>query len=445
MKKSKLFIILALVLLSLAVMVACNGGTEESTTEAGTGNETGTTAGTGENGTTDGTTDGTTAGTTADTEAETQMPRYDYFEAEVGPNVTLDKSVYASMNLKLSPDLLITDEQVQSYLQYLIFQERVATNGETKVYDQALKLGDTAYIYYKGTVDGEEFEGGSNMDDKTPYGLGLGSGSFIPGFEDGLVGVIPNQTSKDKPAEVHVTFPEGYNDKLGGKDAIFYVVVEYAVQYTLPEYNREFVEKELGYKSEKVHVTDQSFLDEFEDEYLPSYLQEQNKEQVEAAKTDALWTYLTEVAVCKNLPQLELDYYKTAYKNELQSAYDYYKTQGGEQFTKVYPTINEFASYYMGFEEGSDWEEEINKMAERMVKKDMIVHAIAEWENMETVTEEELEEEIQYWIDYYASGYYQVTKEDILENIGEAYLRESAFAVKMYDYLMGNCTFEYAE
>ncbi len=442
MKKSKFFIVLAIALLSLAVLVACNGTGDPQ----GTTNETGT----GEVGTTDGTTAdtsaGTSAGTSAETEAETQMPRYDYFEAEVGPDVTLDKSVYTAMSLKLSPDLLVTEEEVQDYLQYLIFQERTAVNGDTQVKDQALKLGDTAYIYYRGTVDGKEFDGGSNMNDKSPYGLGLGSGSFIPGFEEGLVGVIPNQTSKDNPAEVHVTFPENYNAELGGKDAIFYVVVEYAVQYTLPEYNREFVEKELGYKSEKVHVTDQSFLDEFEDEYLKSYLEKQNEQYVESAKTDALWTYLTEKVVCTNMPQMELDYYTTSYKNELTAAYEYYSTGAQkDEFLKIYPTIGDFAVYYMGFDEGSNWEEEVNKLAELMVKKDMLVHAIAEWENMETVTEEELEKEIQYWIDYYASGYYQVTKEDILENIGEAYLRESAFAVKMYDYLIANCTFEYAE
>ncbi len=442
MKKSKLLLILSAVLLSLAVFVSCTQTESPNETDTGTGTSTEDT--TGETGTGTGTGEGTS--TEKSTEAATEMPRYNYFDAEVGPDVTLDKAVYSDMKLTIPSSLRITDEQVQNYLQYLIFQERVPVNDGTKVYDQPLKLGDTAYIYYKGTVDGEEFEGGSNMEDKSPTGLGLGSGSFIPGFEDGLVGVIPNQTSKDKPAEVHVTFPEGYNDKLGGKDAIFYVVVEYAVQYTLPEYNREFVEKKLGYKSEKIHVTDQSFLDEFEEEYLPSYLEEQNAETVNAAKTDALWTYLTGVAVCKNLPQMELDYYIASYKNELTSAYEYFSSSNRkEEFLKVYPTISEFAVYYMGFEEGSDWEEEVNKMAELMVKKDMIVHAIAEWENMETVTEEELEEEIQYWIDYYASDYYQVTREDILENIGEDYLRESAFAVKMYDYLMGNCTFEYAE
>ena len=108
----------------------------------------------------------------------------------------------------------------------------------------------------------------------------------------------------------------------------------------------------------------------------------------------------------------------------------------------MYPTVGDFAIVFMGYDEDADWEAEIAKQAELMVKKDMLVHAIAEWENMETVTDEELEDEIKYWIEYYG-GY--VTKEDILENIGEAYLRESAFAVKMYDYLIANCTFEYTK
>ena len=433
MKTNKLLYILAGALLSLCVLASCGtsaSSDQETTTETDTGTEIATGA-------------TTSAETTAETKEEvTQMPRYDYFEAEVGPDVTLDKSVYASMKLELPKSLLVTDEQVQTYLNYLIFQEREAVNGDTKVYDQPLKLGDTAYIYYRGTVDGKEFEGGSNMEDKTSYGLGLGSGSFIPGFEEGLVGVIPNQTSKDNPAEVHVTFPEGYNAELGGKDAIFYVYVEYAVQYTLPEYTREFVEKTLKYESEKVHVTEKSFLAEFE-AYLKTYIEDQNKENVEAAKTDALWTYLTEKVVCVNLPQMELDYYTTSYLNEINAAYEYYSTGASkDQFLEMYPTVGDFAIVFMGYDEDADWEAEIAKQAELMVKKDMLVHAIAEWENMETVTDEELEDEIEYWIEYYG-GY--VTKEDILENIGEAYLRESAFAVKMYDYLIANCTFEYTK
>ena len=140
----------------------------------------------------------------------------------------------------------------------------------------------------------------------------------------------------------------------------------------------------------------------------------------------------------------EIAYYRDSYKNEVQSAYDYYASSGGEEFKKQFDTVGKFAVVYMGFPKDSDWEEEIDKMARLMVEKDMIIHAIAELEGMEVVTEEELNEEIDYWIDYWVE-YYGVyaTKEDILENIGEAYLKESAFAVKMYDFLIEKVNFVY--
>ncbi len=461
MKTNKLIFILLSLLLSLAVLVACNQSSDSKkdsdtapTTEASE-TDTAVTVNTDTAEESDGDstedisvealesdTEAVTAADTTPQETETAMPRYDYFKAEVHPDVNLDRSAYQSMSLTLPASLLITDEQVQEYIDYLVFQERTPANGETKVYDQPIKQGDTAYIYYRGTVDGVEFEGGSNMSDASPYGLGIGSGAFIPGFEEGLIGVIPSQTTKDRPAEVHVTFPEGYNAELGGKDAIFYVVVEYSVQYNLPEYNRSFVENTLGYESEKVHVTDKSFLNEFFD-FIRSYMEDQNAEYVESAKADALWTYLTDTAECINLPADELNYYTVSYKKEIQSAFDYYS--GGaqkEEFLKLYPTVAEFAIAYMGFEAGADWEAEIDELARLMVKKDMITHAIAEREGMEVVTEEELEKEIQYWVEYYG-GY--MSKDDILKNIGDDYLKESAFAVKMYDYLIANCTFSYED
>lgn len=432
MKRISLLFALVAAFMCLAMLVACTNTQEPQDTIAETGTEV---EGTGE---VTGTSESTTEAMTGEP-AET-FPRYDYFEAEVLPNVSVEKSDYEAITLKLDPGLQITDEEVQDYILYLRYQEKTADNGDTQVKDQALKLGDMAYIYYKGTIDGVAFDGGSNMEDKTPYALGLGSGSFIPGFEEGLVGVVPNTTSKDKPFELHVTFPSDYGkEELNGKEAIFYVVVEYAVQYSLPEYTRDFVQNTLKYEATKDHVTDGSYLAEFE-EYLKSYLESQNASYVDSAKTDALWTYLTDIIECQNLSEDEIRYYSASYKNEVQSAYDYYSSYGGEEFKKTYDTVGKFAIAYLGFAEGSDWEEEIDKMAKLLVKKDMIVHAIAELEGMETVTDEELKKEIDYWIEYYNGS---VTKDDILKNIGESYLKESAFAVKMYDFLIEKVTFVY--
>lgn len=468
MKKISMLAILAAALLCLGMTIACNrDGDQTSDTSVGTavtdavtdvatGDATGaaTDAATEAEATVEDTeavteldTDGadTEAATQADTQPEETteaVTRYDYFAAEVLPDVSVEKKDYESLTLELPSDLKVTEDDVQDFILQLRYERKTAKNGTTQVKDQALKLGDMAYIYYEGKMDGVAFDGGSNMEDDTPYGLGLGSGAFIPGFEEGLVGVVPNTTSKESPFELHVTFPESYgNAELAGKAVIFYVVVEYAVQYDLPEYNRDFVETTLQWTSEKTHITDASFLAEFE-EYLMTYLESQNESYVESAKTEALWEYLTANIKCRNLPESEVKYYLDSYVSEVTDAYEYYSAYGGEEFAKNYPTIGDFAIAYLGFAKGADWEAEIAKQAENMVKKDMIVHAIAELEGVETVTDEDFEKEVQYWVDYYSG--YGVTREDVIENMGEDYLRESAFAVKMDELLMGNVTFVFA-
>ena len=375
-----------------------------------------------------------------ETEAVTHAPRYDYFDADVKADVTLDKSIYTDMQLTLPADLEITHDAVMDYVEQILFQYRTADNGTTQVTDKAMKWGDDAYIYYKGMIDGVAFEGGSNWDDANPYTLGLGSGAFIPGFEEGLVGVIPANATKDSPAEVHVTFPENYNPELAGKDAVFYVAVVYAVQYTLPEYNRATVENTLKYEGKKdFYASDAAYLSEFED-YVKEYLESDIAETVEYEKMNALWNYLTEKAVCVNLPQLELDYYYNAYLEEIEYYYDYYKSYGGTAFTEQYPDFDSFAKSYMGVEADGDWKAELNKLCEDMVKKDMITYAIAELEGMKTVSDEEYKAELEYWVDYY-NGY--MTEEEILAQMGEEVIREGAFTEKVQKWLLEKATFTF--
>jgi len=415
----KLYLILALLMLaSLLLLASCNKGGE----------------------TTDTTASDTTA---AETEATTAIPRYDYMDAVVAPDVEIDRADYAGITLTVPDSLKIEAEDVEAYIQSsILFSRRTAVNGTTMVKDQALKLGDDAYIYYKGFVDGKEFEGGSNWDDEKPYSLGLGSGSFIPGFEDGLVGVIPNQTSKDKPAEIHVTFPEEYAEELAGKDAVFHVVVEYAVQYTIPELTRDFVVNTLKYKPKmEFYASDEALLDEFK-EFVYGTLVDQNAQNVENAKVDALWNHLTEKATCKNLVADEVTHYFNAYKSEVEYYFDYYTSMGNEEFKKLYPDLDTFAPVYLGLDKGADWKAEVTEMAELMVKRDMITHAIAELEGIETVTEEEYKAQVKYWVDYY---YGYMTEAEVIQNMGEVFLKEAAFSEKMDKWLMEQVTFTYAD
>ena len=385
----------------------------------------------------------TSATTKGETDAVTAIPRYDYMDAVVAPDVTIDKSAYTDLTLTVPNYLKIEDEDVQNYIQQkILFQNRIAENGTTQVKDKPLKLGDDAYIYYKGFTDGKEFEGGSNWDDESSFKLGLGSGSFIPGFEEALVGIVPNQTSKETPVEIQVTFPEDYDEKMAGKDATFQIYVEYAVQYKLPEYNVEFVEKTLKYEFKKdFYASDRARLDEFES-YVRETLVEKMAANLENAKIDALWNHLIEKATCQNLPAVEVSYYVDAYKQEIQYYFDYYTSAGGDEFKKLYPTIGDFALVYMGLGEGKNWETELQDMAEKMVKKDMITHAIGEIEGIEEVTDEEYKAQIEYWVNYY---YGSMTENEVVQSMGEVFLRESAFADKMKDWLLNRVTFTYED
>ena len=414
----KTFLILALAgLASLLLLASCNKGGD--------------------------TTDTTSSDTAKETEAVTAIPRYDYMDAEVAPDVEIDRADYAGITLTIPNSYKIEDDDVQSYiLSGIRFSYRTAVNGTAMVKDQALKLGDDAYIYYKGFVDGKEFEGGSNWDDQSAYKLGLGSGSFIPGFEDSLVGLVPNQTSKTSPAEIHVTFPEDYSAELAGKEAVFHVVIEYAVQYTLPEFNREFVETTLKYEPKKeFYASDAALLAEFE-EYVYDYLVSQNATNVENAKVDALWNHLTEKATCKNLVADEVAYYFNAYKSEAEYYFDYYTSMGNAEFKALYPDLGSFAVVYFGLDKGADWEAEVTKMAELMVQRDMITHAIGELEGLETVSEEEFKAQVKYWVDYY---YGYMTEAEVIQNMGEVFLKEAAFAEKLDKWLMEQVTFTYAD
>ncbi len=420
MNRKTLFLLLAAGLVAIFTLAACAKG--------GDGEETGT---------------GTGTGTTATTEAVTAIPRYDYMAAEVLPDVSVDASHYTDITLTIPNNLRVKDEDVQDYINYIRFQYRTAENGTATMTDKAVKLGDDVYIFYKGFIDGKEFEGGSNWDDESSYKLGLGSGSFIPGFEDALVGYVPADYSKSSPIEIKVTFPEDYGrEELDGKEATFHVVIEYAVQYKMADYTKEFVLEDLEYETEKeFYASDKALFTEFEG-FVRNNLESNMAQEIEYAQIDAIWNHLTEKVACKNLPEDEIAYYINSYKSEVEYYFESYTYSGGEEFAALYPDVATFAVAYMGLEKGADWEAEIRKMSELMVKKDMITHAIAELEGIESVTDEEYKAQVQYWVAQY-QGY--MTEADIISNMGEVALIEGAFADKMQAWLIDRFNFTYED
>lgn len=384
---------------------------------------------------------GTTSSETAAPEGSTaQTPepvvRYDYMANDMSAFVALSKEQYAAFQINVGKDYVITDEVIEQQLKSMLYKYATATNGTEQVKDQPIRYGDKAYIYYRGEVDGKEFEGGSNMSDKTPYGLGIGSGSFIPGFEDGLIGVVPAETSKENPYPVHVTFPENYKEDLAGKDAIFYVVVEYVVQYDVPELTDKFVEETLEYKHEGDDLPDvEGALVESYKASLKKSMEESALEAAEQAAYAQAMQELMGKLTFTSYPEGEVEYYYDMYIQEFESYYAYYKTLYG------YSSLDEFAVDYMGLEKGADWKVELTKNCQQTVQQSILIHAIAEAEGMEQITDEEFAAELEYLVDYYKQ--YNYTAEYIREQMGDDAIKESALFGKVQEFIMERIVIKY--
>ena len=123
---------------------------------------------------------------------------------------------------------VVTDEDVEKEIERV----RERNSRLITVEDRPAASGDTVTIDFEGFIDGVAFEGGKGTD----YNLVLGSGTFIPGFEEQLTGA-----SKGEEKEVNVTFPEDYHSKdLAGKDVVFRVTVKEIRVKELPELDDEF-------------------------------------------------------------------------------------------------------------------------------------------------------------------------------------------------------------
>ena len=159
-------------------------------------------------------------------------------------------AAYASIPLKKA-DIEPTEEDVQSQIDSLLSQNTTTQ----QITDRAAADGDTVNIDYVGTVDGVAFTGGTY----SGYSLTLGSGSFIDGFEEQIVGHKPGETF-----DVNVTFPDGYSDStdaegnavvLSNKKAVFSVTLNYISEEILPELTDAWVEENFS-STDGVHTVE---------------------------------------------------------------------------------------------------------------------------------------------------------------------------------------------
>lgn len=203
-------------------------------------------------------------------------------EVAVKPEVKLGD--YKGMEVP-AQDTTVSDKEVEDELESKRQQQAELVLKE----DQPAENGDTVVIDYVGSVDGEKFDGGSADN----YSLELGSGAFIPGFEDQLVG---HKSGED--VEVKVTFPEEYHAQdLAGKEAVFEVKLHEVKEKQLPEMDDEFA-KDVD--------EDVDTLDELK-EKTKKQLQEQKEDATHAAIEDAAIEAAVNNAETEEIPQAMLD------------------------------------------------------------------------------------------------------------------------------------------
>ncbi|MEC1346269.1 trigger factor [Bacillus haynesii] len=333
-------------------------------------------------------------------------PEIDVEKIEKGENLIFTAKVTVKPEVKLGEykglgiekdDTAVTDEDVQNELKSL--QERQAELVVKE--DGKVEEGDTVVLDFEGFVDGEAFEGGKAEN----YSLEVGSGSFIPGFEDQLVGL---EAGAEK--DVEVTFPEEYHaEELAGKPAVFKVKIHEIKAKELPELDDEFA-KDVDEEVETL-----------------AELTEKTKKRLEEAKENEAEAKLREELVVKAADNAEADIPQAMIDTELDRMMKEF-----EQRLQMQGMNLELYFQFSGQDENA-LKEQMKEDAEKRVKSNLTLEAIAKAENLQ-VTDEEVEEELSKMAEAY-----NMPVENIKQAIGSTDgMKEDLKVRKAIDFLVEN-------
>ena len=280
-------------------------------------------------------------------------------ETELYPEVTLGQ--YKGLEVP-KREVKVEESEVDAEVNRMA--ER---NARIETVDRAAANGDTVVIDFEGFVDDKPFQGGKAED----YSLTLGSGSFIPGFEDALVGAVAGEER-----DVNVTFPEDYSAKeLAGKPAVFKCKVHEVKESIKPELDDEFAKD----------VSEFDTLDALKDDIRTRFTKsrtEQNDRAFESAAVQMAAANMTcSIPACMIDEQVDHQIEQFAYQLQSQGMKmeDYVKMVGGDL---------------------SSLRASMRPMAEQTVRSDILLSEIAHAENLE-VTDEEVEEELKKLAEQY--------------------------------------------
>lgn len=295
----------------------------------------------------------------------------------------------------------VTDADVRNKIDSLL--QQYAT--KTQVKEGTVADGDNVNIDFVGSIDGVEFEGGNS--NGAGYDLTLGSGSMIPGFEDGIVGHKVGDTFNIK-----ATFPENYGkDELNGKEADFKITINYLTQTELPEYNDAFV----------ASYTDATSILEYEDSVRKD-LVEQYEQSDKSQNESAIMQVLVEKTTYNEYPQQEMQDLidkSIAQQEQAASSYGY--------------SLGDYVTARYGFSDEDSFRQYIQGLAEDYIKEKIAVCAVAKDTGI-TVTKEEVDNYKKKIMDYYS--YEDESK--LEENYSSEDIVYYALAEKVVDFLLEN-------
>ena len=310
------------------------------------------------------------------------------FSAALYPEVTLGQ--YKGIEAP-KEEINITDADVDKYI-----EEMRKRNARQISVERAAKMGDIAVIDYDGYLNGEQFAGGKAEN----HSLELGSGQFVPGFEEQVVGMKPGDEK-----DIDITFPEDYHEELAGKAVVFKVKVHEVLETELPAVDDEFTK-------------DVSEFDTL-DEYKTAIKEELVTQRTKAVEEDFGFKVLQKAA-----ENMTVDIPEAMIEDQMLTLMRDYDQRLMAQGLRLEEYIRLTGMDMAGFQAM------LRPQAESQVKTELLLTAVVEAEKIE-VSDEELNETLEK----IASGY-RTTVDEIKEVVGEDSMRDDMKKKKASDLIL---------
>ena len=357
-----------------------------------------------------------TQGTETVAETETEViPSSADITYDAGDYVSLGD--YMNMEVTLDKDYQVTDDMVKNYVNNNVIANYPYYVESDKT---VVENGDVANIDYEGLLDGEAFDGGTAQD----YDLEIGSGSFIDGFEDGLIGA-----EVGKETDLNLTFPDDYgNSDLAGKEVVFKVTVNAIKEKQDITYDT-LTDEYVTYLSDKLGASYETVNDLTSD--IRTYLEEQANSSRTQAIRSAVIAKLPEVCTVNALPDGLLDARMQEYLKKFEDTYCKDTTLEDYLSSTYNTTVDDFKT-------------QVQSEIETELDTQLILEAIAAVENIEFD-----EDGFNSYVSSLLSNYGYDSEDALYENYaqtaedGKAYLQTIYLCNKALDRVIENTNVTY--